>query len=103
MTNVGQLFFRILANYKHDGGVADRALAPNGLTKVPSKYAWAKLGETISGRQPDLRPQTGTTITDPSRRWVKNAYAGRTVYVKGKNATGVESARGQPSRSKATP
>ena len=91
MTNVGSLAFRILANHKHDSAAIDRAMGPKGLTNPPSKYQWAKLGETISGTNPTTDPQ-GTTLTDPSRRWVKNALVGRTVYVSGKNTAGLEQA-----------
>ncbi len=91
MTNVGSLEFRILANHKHDAGVIDRALAPNGFNKPPSKYRWAKVGETLTGSNPTSDPQ-GLSITDASQRWVKNAYAGRTVFLTGKNTAGVEQA-----------
>ena len=56
MTNVGSLEFRILANHKHDAGVIDRALGPNGFTRPPSKYKWAQVGETITGTNPTTIP-----------------------------------------------
>jgi len=89
LTNVGSLEFRILANRKHDGGVVDRALGPNGFTKPPSKYRWAMIGETISGSNPATDAQK-TILTDPAQRWVKNAYTGRSVFLTGKNTAGVE-------------
>ncbi len=90
LTNVGSLEFRILANHKHDSAIIDRAMAPNGLLKPPSsKYRWAKLGETVSGTNPTSDPQ-GTTLADPSARWVKNAYAGRTILLTGKTSAGME-------------
>ena len=55
LTNVGSLEFRILANHRHDGSVADRALSPSGLAKPPKNYRWATLGETITGNKPDGR------------------------------------------------
>ena len=91
MTNVGSLAFRILANHKHDAAVKERALGPKGLTNPPPRYGWATLGETISGANPTTDPQ-GTTITDPSQRWVKNELVGRTVYLSGKNSAGLEQA-----------
>src|SRR4051794_7871432 len=67
LTDVGALEFRILANRKHDSAAIDRALAPGGLTKPPSRYKWAKLGEVITGQNPRF---TSTTITDPTRTWI---------------------------------
>ncbi len=64
-------------------------MSRDGLHRPPPKYRWAKLGETITGSNPTTDSQ-GSTITDPSQRWVKNAYAGRTVYLKGKSSTGLE-------------
>jgi SecD/SecF fusion protein len=84
MTNVGSLEFRILANHKHDSVAGERALLPKGLTNPPAKYNWAKLGETFTGTNPATDSQ-GTTITDPAQHWLKNALAGRTVYLTGKN------------------
>ncbi len=89
MTNVGTLAFRILANYKHDSGVMERALGPKGFPKAPPKYDWARLGETIVGTKPATDPQ-GTTLTDPTKRWVKNAFFGWTVYLSGKTAAGID-------------
>ena len=90
LTNVGSLEFRILANHKHDGGVADRALAANR-DKAPKNYRWGILGETITGANPQVEPG-GKTLVDPTRRWVANSQSGRTVYLTGKNSAGVEQA-----------
>ncbi|WP_435006332.1 protein translocase subunit SecD [Tundrisphaera lichenicola] len=89
MTNVGSLEFRILANHKHDAAVIDRALGSNGFTKPPSRYKWAMVGETITGSNP-TRDSQGKTLTDPTQRWVKNAYAGRTAFLTGKTEAGIE-------------
>ena len=89
LTNVGSLEFRILANHKHDSGVADRALSPSGLIKKPKGYDWAKLGETITGTNPSTEA-SGRVLTDASRHWVTNYQAGRTVYLTGKNSAGAE-------------
>ena len=89
LTNVGSLEFRILANHKHDGGVADRALSATGLTKLPKTHRWGILGETIIGANPTI-DSDGKTLTDPTRHWVSNSQAGRTVYLTGKNSAGVE-------------
>ncbi len=89
MTNVGSLEFRILANHKHDSGIIDRATGPTGLTKPLPKYRWAKLGETISGTNPASDSQ-GLNLTDTAQRWVKNAYAGRTIYLTGKTKAGLD-------------
>jgi SecD/SecF fusion protein len=89
MTNVGSLEFRILANQKHDGIVRERALAPKGFATPPSKYGWAKLGETFTGNNPTSDSQ-GLSITDPAQHWVKNVLAGRTIYLSGKNSAGLE-------------
>ena len=52
LTDVGSLEFRILANRKHDSAVIDRALGPQGLSKPPPKYKWARLGEISTGSNP---------------------------------------------------
>ena len=90
MTNVGSLEFRILANHKHDSTVIERAMSKD-LSAPPSKYRWAKLGESISGTNPTTNPAK-TALTDTNQRWVKNTLAGRTVYLSGKNSTGLEQA-----------
>jgi SecD/SecF fusion protein len=89
MTNVGSLEFRILASHQRDSTAVDRAMGPRGLTNPPPKYRWAKLGETISGQNPTL-DDSRTILTDPNRRWIKNAYASRTIYLTGKTASGLE-------------
>lgn len=89
LTNVGSLEFRILANHKHDGGVADRALATSGLARPPKNYRWGTLGETITGTNPTA-DRDGVTLVDPAQRWSTNSQAGRTVYLTGKNSAGVE-------------
>jgi len=78
MTNVGSLEFRILANRKDDAGVIDRALGKDGMAKPPAKYLWAKLGETVTGKDPVISDDR-RKLTDTSQRWEKNAYAGLTV------------------------
>ncbi len=89
ITNVGSLEFRILANHKHDSLAIGRAMSRDGLHRPPQKYLWAKLGETITGSNPTTDSRN-LTIQDPSQRWVKNAYAGRTVWLKGKSSAGLE-------------
>ncbi len=91
MTNVGSLEFRILANHKHDEEAKGKALQPKGLTNPPPKYGWAKLGETFTGNNPTSDDQA-KSITDPAQHWVKNALAGRTIYLSGKNSAGLEQA-----------
>lgn len=87
LTNVGALEFRILANYKHDKDVIDRALGPNGLARPPARYLWARLGEVSNGTNPKF---TADTITDPAQNWRKNLYAGVNVELTGKDASGTE-------------
>ena len=87
LTNVGSLEFRILANHRHDGNAADRAMSPTGLTKPPKNYDWAVLGESITGTNPTVDPG-GRTLGDASRHWVTNAQAGRTILLTGKNSAG---------------
>src|SRR6478609_7053171 len=81
LTDVGQLEFRILANRKHDGGVIDRALGPQGLSKPPQKYKWARLGEISTGTNPTT---TADSITDPQQKWKKDLYSGSDVVLTGK-------------------
>jgi SecD/SecF fusion protein len=89
MTDVGSLEFRILANMKHDAQVKDRALGKDGLVKPPSKYGWAKLGETVTGKDPILSDDK-LTVVDTTQRWDRNYYAGKTVTLNGKSASGVD-------------
>ncbi len=87
LTDVGALEFRILANRKHDESIIDRALAPNGRSRPPSRYKWARLGELSTGTNPQFADQT---VTDPSQDWKKNRYAGTEVELVGKDASGNE-------------
>ncbi|MDR3637514.1 MAG: protein translocase subunit SecD [Isosphaeraceae bacterium] len=88
LTDVGSLEFRILATHKHtDRATIDRALGPNGLSKPPSRYQWAKLGETSTGKNPTV---TATTLTDYSQNWKKGLYASTNVELTGKDASGTE-------------
>ena len=89
MTDVGSLEFRILANRKHDGDVIPRALGKNGLTDLPKKYMWAKLGEVVTGKNPVVSDDK-TKITDTSQHLDRNAYAGQTVVLSGKTASGTD-------------
>ena len=85
--DVGALEFRILANHKHDNDVAKRALGPDGLTKPPTRYMWARLGEVSTGTNPTV---TSTTVTDPSQTWKKDAYAGDRVELTGKDSSNAD-------------
>jgi SecD/SecF fusion protein len=87
LTDVGALEFRILANQKHDKDVIDRALSPGGMTKAPSRYMWAKLGEVSTGKEPRF---TDTKIIDPNQSWKKNIYNGQKVELTGKGSSGGE-------------
>jgi SecD/SecF fusion protein len=86
LTDVGSLEFRILANYKDDKEVRDRALAPGGM-KAPPRYKWARLGEISKGTNPSF---TSDTITDLSQDWKKDLYAGTDVQLTGKDAASNE-------------
>jgi SecD/SecF fusion protein len=88
LTNVGALEFRILASHKHTDKVAlDRALGPNGLARPPARYQWARLGEVSQGTDPKF---TDRSIADAGQNWKKNRYAGVSVELTGKDASGVE-------------
>ncbi len=87
LTDVGALEFQILANRKHDEAVIERALGPNGLSKPPSRYMWAKIGESSNGTNPKI---TAASLVDSAQSWKKNAYAGSKVELTGKNAGGVD-------------
>jgi SecD/SecF fusion protein len=87
LTDVGALQFRILSNRKQDGSVVDRALAPNGRSRPPARYQWAKLGEVSSGTNPRF---TANTITDATQSWKKNRYAAINVELTGKDSSGLE-------------
>lgn len=97
LTEVGSLEFRILANRKHDSAAIDRALAPGGLVKPPSRYKWAKLGETITGTDPEF---TRDSITDESRTFLPDRYAEQTeILLTGKDASGKETSVRVPIKS----
>ncbi len=85
LTDVGQLEFRILANYKHDKDAIARALAPGGLSRPPSRYDWARLGEISTGNHPIMK---GDVLEDPNQSWKKDLYAGIDVVLTGKDADG---------------
>ena len=85
LTDVGQLEFRILANRKHDATVIDRALGPQGLSKPPPRFKWARLGEISTGTNPTF---TADTITDTQQKWKKDLYAGTDVILTGKGSEG---------------
>ncbi|MBV8486638.1 MAG: protein translocase subunit SecD, partial [Planctomycetaceae bacterium] len=100
LTDVGSLEFRILANQKKDGAVRDRALGPQGLSKPPARYKWARLGEISTGTNPTF---TSDTITDPLQRWKKDLYSGCEVFLTGKMDSGPEQTVNVPvSRNSAT-
>ena len=87
LTDVGSLEFRILANRKHDGAIIDRAMGPQGLSKPPPKYKWARLGEISTGTNPTF---TGDSITDLQQKWKKDLYAGTEVVLTGKGDEGTD-------------
>ncbi|HEY2155139.1 MAG TPA: protein translocase subunit SecD, partial [Isosphaeraceae bacterium] len=89
MTKVVALEFRILANRKHDAGVIDRAMGKNGLTDLPKKYMWARLGETVTGKNPVVS-EDKKTITDPTQHLERNAYAGQPIALTGKTSSGTD-------------
>ncbi|MGP0064417.1 MAG: protein translocase subunit SecD [Isosphaeraceae bacterium] len=88
LVDVGALEFRILANRKHDEDVMARALGSGGLTKPPSRYRWARLGEISTGTNPSVKRES---LTDPQQTWKKDLYAGTEVYLTGKDSLGTES------------
>jgi SecD/SecF fusion protein len=87
LVDVGALEFRILANRKHDEDAMARALGSGGLTKPPSRYRWARLGEFSTGTNPTT---TSDSITDTQQTWKKDAYAGTDVFLTGKDSLGNE-------------
>jgi SecD/SecF fusion protein len=87
LTDVGALQFRILASYKHDKDVADRALGPGGRAKPPSRYQWTRLGDVSTGTNPRF---TNQALSDPAQNWKRNRYAGIPVELVGKDSSGVE-------------
>ncbi|MFO0889663.1 MAG: protein translocase subunit SecD [Isosphaeraceae bacterium] len=102
LTDVGSLEFRILANRKKDRDVIDRALGPQGLTKPPARYKWARLGEISTGTNPTTSDDQ-LSITDLQQKWKKDLYAGTEVLLTGKGPGGTEQTVGVPvSRNTAT-
>ena len=87
LTDVGALEFRILASRKHDADMVDRALGKDGLSKLSSRYLWARVGELSTGTNPQV---TSDSVTDPSQAWKKDVYAGDKVELTGKNSAGSE-------------
>ena len=88
LVDVGALEFRILANRKHDGDVMERALGPGGLTRPPSRYKWARLGEISTGDQPDRQGRGARGLRSrPGRRTCMPASD---VFLTGKDAAGKE-------------
>ncbi len=85
LIDVGALEFRILANRKKDEDVMARALGPAGLTKPPSRYRWARLGEVLTGTNPTI--QNGI-LTDLQQTWKKDQYAGKELTLTGKDSLG---------------
>jgi SecD/SecF fusion protein len=88
LTDVGSLEFRILANRKHDLEKFAQALGPGGLSKPPTKYKWARLGEISTGTNPSL---DRNNLTDLQQEWKKDLYAGTEVVLSGKDSSGRES------------
>ncbi len=92
MTDVGSLEFRILASRKHDAAEIDRATGKDGLKKIrANKYMWAKLSESVSGKNPIISDDR-TKLEDPSQRWERNAYVSNSAVVTltGKTSSGTE-------------
>jgi SecD/SecF fusion protein len=88
LTDVGSLEFRILATRKHtDSGDLNRALGPQGLSKPPLRYKWARLGEISTGTNPTF---TSDTISDVQQKWKRDLYAGIEVTLTGKGSDGTE-------------
>ncbi|MDE2508802.1 MAG: protein translocase subunit SecD [Planctomycetota bacterium] len=85
ITDTGSLEFRILANRKHDSAVIERALGPNGFSKPPARYKWARLGEVSSGENPEF---SGLALVDPKQSWKPNLYRDVFAELTGKDATG---------------
>jgi SecD/SecF fusion protein len=85
LTDVGMLEFRILANRKHTpDDVIARAMSDPKM-RPPARYDWARLGEASTGTNPTF---TKDSITDLAQSWKKDLYAGTTVHLTGKDASG---------------
>jgi SecD/SecF fusion protein len=95
ITDVGALEFRILANQKKDGergsNAIARALAPGGLARPPAGYYWARLGETLRGK--DVRVLDARTLRIPDQNWTRDRYKGTEIALTGKDSTGAEVTR----------
>jgi SecD/SecF fusion protein len=90
ITDVGSLEFRILANEKKDGERGRNAIARAMSTPIknpPAGYRWARLGETLTGKDPK---GDATHITDPARNWPRDRYAGSDVVLTGRDSVGKE-------------
>ncbi len=87
LVDVGALEFRILANRKHDSDVIDRAMAPDGLSRPPARYKWARLGEISTGTNPTIKEKV---LEDPRQDWRKDIYDGIEVLLIGKDSAGKE-------------
>ncbi len=87
LIDVGALEFRILANRKHDSEVIDRAMSPEGLSRPPARYKWARLGEISTGTNPTLKEKI---LEDPKQDWRKDIYDGIDILLIGKDSSGKE-------------
>lgn len=86
ITNVGALEFRILASRKDDKRMMEtleRNTDSKRLPEVTSKYAWARVGEEVTGANPEV---SKNTLTDPGQDWQRNAFSNEntTLEVTGK-------------------
>jgi SecD/SecF fusion protein len=98
ITDVGALEFRILANQKKDGergtNAVARALAPTGLARPPAGYYWARLGETLRGKE--VRVLDGRTLRIPNQVWTRDRYKGTEIALTGKDSAGADASRSIP-------
>jgi SecD/SecF fusion protein len=89
LTDVGSLEFRILANMKHDAAAVKKARTVKDIDDIPERYAWAQVGEVITGTNPQYDPKVDALrITDPTQDWKKHRYAGSNVELTGRDASG---------------
>jgi SecD/SecF fusion protein len=102
ITNVGALEFRILASRKDDKRMMDtleRDTNTKRLPEVTSKYGWARVGEEVTGANPQF---VRNTLTDTGQDWQRNAFSNEntTLEVVGKalDATGKAGASQQEVR-----
>jgi SecD/SecF fusion protein len=84
------LEFRILANQKHDGAAAAKAMAAEGLEHSPEDYRWVWLGQAVTGT--DARIESKRVIV-PGARWKENEFSGKRVRLIGKNLAGSDLTR----------